>query len=108
VERLITLPVFRNKGTHRATTYAELKFERGIVSYRWHWSDGELYEQQKPKLGQQLAILPPFREQSPKEFVAYHIILGRSLRVSFEFGDNGKVQSMKLGVQNSEVKAVKL
>jgi hypothetical protein len=85
-----------------------LKFERGTVSYRWHWWDGELYEQQKPGLGKQLSILPPFREQSPKEFVTYHIILGLSLRVSFEFGNDGKVQSMKLGVQKSEVKAVKL
>ncbi|HEX8737917.1 MAG TPA: serine hydrolase domain-containing protein, partial [Pyrinomonadaceae bacterium] len=43
LERMVTIPVYRTKGTHRATTYAELKFERGIVSYRWHWWNGELY-----------------------------------------------------------------
>ncbi len=68
---MLAQPIIRVKNTHRATTYAELKFERGIVSYRWHWWNGELYEQHNPKAGLQLTVLSPFRPQSASEFVTY-------------------------------------
>lgn len=105
IERLLTLPVIRGKNTHRATTYAELKFERGIVSYRWHWWNGELYEQHAPKSGLQLAVLPPFRQQSANEFVTYHILMGLPLRVGFDFRNDGKIQSMTIVTAKGEVKA---
>ena len=104
-ERLLTLPVIRGKNTHRATIYAELKFEREIVSYRWHWWNGELYEQHKPKSGLHLAVLPPFRQQSANEFVTYHILMGLSLRVGFDFGNDGKIHSLTLITAKGEVKA---
>jgi CubicO group peptidase (beta-lactamase class C family) len=96
---------FLGVGTHRATTYAELKFERGIVSYRWHWWDGELYEQHEPKAGMQLTVLPPFRQQSPSEFVTYHITLGIPLRIRFEVG---KVKIMMIATPKGYVKATRL
>jgi CubicO group peptidase (beta-lactamase class C family) len=108
IERMVTVPEIRSKGTHQATTYAELKFERGVVSYRWHWWDGELYERQKPKPGRQLFFLPPFRRQSPDEFVTYHITLGASLRVKFEKGGDGKVRSLTIANSKGGVKAFKL
>lgn len=108
LERMVTIPVFRNKGTHRATTYAELKFARGIVSYRWHWWDGNLYERHEPKFGQQMTILPPFREQSPEEFVTYDITLGMSLRVTFEIENNGKVAALTIVNPKGGIKAFKL
>lgn len=107
VERMVTLPVFRNKGTHRATTYAELKFERGIVSCRWHWWNGELYEKHQPKPGRQLTILPPFRQQSPGEFVTYGIISGISLRVEFDTENNGRGASMTIANPKGSIKALK-
>ncbi len=107
IERMLTLPVLRGKNTHRATTYAELKFERGIVSYRWHWWNGELYEQHLPKSGLQLTVLPPFRQQSPNAFVTFHILLSLPLRVGFDFGNNKEVHSLTLGTAKGEVKAAR-
>lgn len=108
VDRMLTLPVVRNRGTHRATTYAELKFERGIVSYRWHWWNGELYEQHTPKAGRKLTILPPFREQSPNEFVSYHILLGTPVRVVFNRVENGQLKEMLIGNKDGFIKAAKI
>ncbi|HEX8250366.1 MAG TPA: serine hydrolase domain-containing protein [Pyrinomonadaceae bacterium] len=108
IERMVTVPEIRNKGTHQATTYAELKFERGVVSYRWHWWDGDLYERQKPKPGRQLSFLPPFRRQSLEEFVTFHITLGASLRVRFEMDNSGKVRSLTIANPKGSVKAMKL
>jgi CubicO group peptidase (beta-lactamase class C family) len=107
VERMVTVPVYRSKGMHRATTYAELKFEREIVSYRWHWWDGELYERHEPRAGKQLAILPPFRQQSPNEFVTYHIFLGLPLRIKFEIGAGESVRSLTIVAAKGGVKAEK-
>jgi CubicO group peptidase (beta-lactamase class C family) len=107
-ERMITIPEQRSKGSHQATTYAELKFERGVIAYRWHWWNGELYERQKPKPGRQLFVLPPFRQQSPGEFVTYHITLGASLRVKFERDGNGKIRTMTIANPKGGVKANKL
>lgn len=105
VERIMTIPVVRNSRTHQATTYAELRFERGIVTYRWHWWNGDLYEQQTPKAGIHLNVLPPFRQQSPEEFVTYYITLGTPLRVKFEFAGSEKAQAMMVATPNGYVKA---
>ncbi len=107
LERLVTIPVVRNARNHQATTYAELKFERGFVSYRWHWWNGDLYEQQKPKAGMNIGFLPPFRQQSPEEFVTYHITLGIPVRVKFELANNGKPQSLLIPTSKGYVKAAR-
>jgi CubicO group peptidase (beta-lactamase class C family) len=110
IERMVTLPVVRSKGTHRATTYAELKFERAeTVSYRWHWYNGELYEQHQPKLGKQLTILPPFRQQTADEFVTYHIFLSMPLKIKFAVGADGRVNRMSfVNPRNVPVTAAKI
>lgn len=108
LQRIVTIPVVRNSRTHQATTYAELRFERGIVTYRCHWWNGSLYEQQTPKAGTHLNLLPPFRRQSPEEFVTYHITLGMPLHVKFEFAGNEKAQAMMFATPNGYVKAIRL
>lgn len=108
LERMVTVPVVRNSRNHQATTYAELRFERGIVSHRWHWWNGELYEKQTPIAGSNLSFLPPFRQQSPEEFVTYHITLGMSLRVKFELANDGKAQALMLATPKGYVMAKKL
>gem|GEM_PF-6135872 len=105
---MVTIPEIRNARMHQATTYAELRFERGIVSYRWHWWNGNLYEQQTPKAGIHLGFLPPFRQQSPEEFVTYHITLGMPLRVNFELAINGSVQALMITTPKGYVRAKKL
>ncbi len=106
LERMVTIPEVRYARKHQATTFAELRFERGIVSYRWHWWNGNLYEQQTPKAGIHLSFLPPFRQQSNEEFVTYHITLGMPLRVKFELV-NGKAESMSVATPKGYVKAVR-
>jgi CubicO group peptidase (beta-lactamase class C family) len=108
LERLVTIPEVRNARMHQATTYAELRFERGIVSYRWHWWNGNFYERQKPKAGINISFLPPFRQQSPEEFVTYHITLGIPLRVKFEFANNEKAQALLISTSKGYVKAARL
>lgn len=108
LERMVTIPEIRNARMHQATTYAELKFERGIVSYRWHWWNGNLYERQAPKAGIDLSFLSPFRQQSPEEFVAYHITLGMPLRIKFEFANNRKVQALLISTPKGYVKAARI
>jgi CubicO group peptidase (beta-lactamase class C family) len=107
LERIVTIPDVRNARNHQATTYAELRFERGIVTYRWHWWNGELYEQQKPKSGIHLSVLPPFRQQSPEEFVTFHITLGMPLRVKFELANNGIAQAILIATPKGYVKAIR-
>lgn len=107
LERIVTVPDIRNARNHQATTYAELRFERGIVSYRWHWWNGNLYERQTPKAGIHLSFLPPFRQQSPEEFVTYHITLGMPLRVKFELANSGEVKALMIATPKGYVKAGK-
>lgn len=110
MEKIVTVPEQRSKNSHQATTYTELKFERGVVSYRWHWWNGRLYERQKPKAGRQLFFLPPFRQQSPEEFVSYHITLGLPLRIKFDRsgGGGGNVSAMTIANPKGIVRANKL
>jgi hypothetical protein len=105
---MVTIPVYRSKAMHRATTYAELRFERVIVSYRWHWWDGNLYKRQEPRAGLQLTILPPFRQQSPREFVTYSITLGMPLRVKFDSENKERVEAISIATPKGYVKATRL
>lgn len=104
---MLTIPEVRNTRNHQATTYAELGFERGIVSYRWHWWNGNLYDQQTPKAGIHTSFLPPFRQQSPEEFITYHITLGIPLRVKFDLEDNEIAAAMMIQTPKGYVKAAR-
>jgi CubicO group peptidase (beta-lactamase class C family) len=108
LERLVTIPEIRTARMHQATTYAELRFELGVVTYRWHWWDGDLYEQQIPKADVHLSFLPQFRQQSKEEFVTYHITLGLPLRVKFEFEKNGEAAAMMLQTPKGYVNAARI
>lgn len=108
LERLVTIPEVRNARMHQATTYAELRFESGIVSYRWHWWNGNFYEQQLPKAGTHLSFLPPFRQQTSEEFVTYHITLGMPLRVKFELSAGGQAQALLIPTPKGYVKAARI
>ena len=102
VDWMVTLPVYVSRTTHRATTYGMLRFERGTLPFRWRWWNGKPYGRDP---GFPLGVLPPFRPQSAREFVTYHLPTQRAVRVRFELGPDGSPLRLLLPSPRGEVAA---
>jgi len=100
VDWRVTLP-----GPGRATTYARLRFARGTAEVRWYWSGGVLWTVQE---GLPLSVLPPFRPQSAREFVSYHVAFGRPMRARFQLGPDGRAVALFLPGRNGEARLARV